>query len=65
MSAAKPNTKRVGGLPLVLAAVGFVCLAALLLQHAVAVEIGRVLAGAWVSTMGAVMSLIGAMFGAH
>jgi len=52
-------------LPLLLAAIGFVCVAALLLQHAIAAEVGRLLAGAWVATMGAVMSLMGAMFGAH
>lgn len=36
---------------------------ALLTQRALAEQVGRVIAGAWVSTMGAVLGLIGAIFG--
>ena len=60
----KPAVRRTGSLPLV-AALIIAALLAFGLQQAFAAQIGRVLAGAWVSTMGAVMSLIGAMFGAH
>jgi hypothetical protein len=37
---------------------------ALLTQRALAEQVGGVLAGAWVSTMGAVMSILAAFLGA-
>jgi len=62
---AKPLTKRSNGALLLLLALALAVAVAVATQHALAEQVGRMLADVWLSTMGAVLGLLGAMFGAH